>query len=80
MSLDRPSSESSERRHLTCSLLSMDNQTLPRDDDPSGMTDFEKNAASEELERFEQLEQEPDAPVVNQITQECKSGEPDKRP
>ena len=58
----------------------MDNQTLPRDDDPSGMTDFEKNAASEELERFEQLEQEPEVPVANRFTEERKSEEPDKRP
>ena len=32
---------------------SMDNQT-PRDDDPSEMTDFEKNATFEEREQFEQ--------------------------
>jgi hypothetical protein len=38
------------------------NQTPPRDDDPSGMTDFEKNTASEELE---QLEQEPQTPDKN---------------
>ena len=31
----------------------MDNQT-PRDDDPSEMTDFEKNATFEEREQFEQ--------------------------
>ena len=42
----------------------MDNQTPPRDDDPSGMTDFEKNTASEERE---QLEQEPDARDLNRI-------------
>jgi hypothetical protein len=58
----------------------MDNQTLPRDDDPSGMTDFEKNATSEEFEQFEQLEQEPEVPVVNRFTPERKSEEPDKRP
>jgi hypothetical protein len=32
----------------------MDKQTPPRDDDPSEMTDFEKNATFEELERIEQ--------------------------
>ena len=47
-----------DKRYLACSLLRMDNQTPPRDDDPSGMTDFEKNTASEERE---QLEQEPEA-------------------
>ena len=52
----------------------MDNQTPPRDDDPSGMTDFEKNVASEELE---QLEREPDAPVSNRITPERGREEPD---
>jgi hypothetical protein len=54
----------------------MNNQTLPRDDDPSGMTDFEKNATSEEFEQFEQLEQEPEVPVANQVTEERKSEEP----
>jgi hypothetical protein len=38
----------------------MDNQTPPRDDDPSGMTDFEKNIASEEREQLEQKSQTPD--------------------
>lgn len=35
----------------------MDNQTPPRDDDPSDMTDFEKNVASEERD---QLEDQPE--------------------
>ena len=37
----------------------MDNQTPPRDDDPSDMTDFEKNVASEERD---QLEDQPEPP------------------
>jgi len=45
----------------------MDNQTPPRDDDPSEMTDFEKNTTFEELQ---QLEQEPQAPDPNPIRQE----------
>jgi len=40
--------------HLPCSRLRMDKQTPPRDDDPSEMTDFEKNATFEELEQIEQ--------------------------
>lgn len=56
----------------------MNNQTLPRDDDPSDMTDFEKNATSEEFQQFERLEQEPDVPVVNRFTEERKSEEPDR--
>lgn len=55
----------------------MESQTLPRDDDPSGMTDFEKNATSEELER---LEQEPDVPVSNRFTPERGPEEPDTQP
>ena len=39
----------------------MDTQTPPRDDDPSDMTDFEKNTASEERERLEQEPHTPDA-------------------
>jgi hypothetical protein len=58
----------------------MNNQTPPRDDDPSGMTDFEKNVASEELEQLEQLEQEPDVPVSNRITPERGREEPDTQP
>ena len=45
----------------------MDNQTPPRDDDPSDMTDFEKNTTSEELQ---QLEPDPEAPDPNRIRQE----------
>ena len=47
--------------------MSMDNQTPPRDDDPSEMTDFEKNTTFEELE---QLEQEPKTPDPDRIRQE----------
>jgi hypothetical protein len=36
----------------------MQNQDPPRDSDPSDMTDFEKNATTEELERL--LPREPD--------------------
>ena len=53
----------------------MDNQTLPRDDDPSDTTDFEKNTTFEE---FQQLEQEPEAPDANRIRRD-KEG-PDKQP
>ena len=35
-------------------------QTPPRDDDPSDMTDFEKNTASAEREQHEQEPQTPD--------------------
>lgn len=37
---------------------------LPRDDDPSGMTDFEKNATSEEIKQIEDedISVPPDAP------------------
>ena len=66
-----------EKRHLTCSRPSMDNQTPPRDDDPSDMTDFEKNATSEELER---LEQDADVPAANRITPERGGEEPDTQP
>jgi hypothetical protein len=45
--------------------LSMDSQTPPRDDDPSDMTDFEKNATSEELV---QLEQEPEVAAADRVT------------
>jgi hypothetical protein len=37
----------------------MTDQNPPRDDDPSGMTDFEKNATLGELEQIEQLEPQP---------------------
>ncbi len=37
----------------------MTDQNPPRDDDPSGMTDFEKNATLGELEQLEQFEPEP---------------------
>jgi len=55
----------------------MDNQTPPRDDDPSDMTDFEKNTTSEELQ---QLEQNPKAPDANRIRQERENEGPDKQP
>jgi len=45
----------------------MDNQTPPRDDDPSDMTDFEKNTTFEELQ---QLEQDPEQPEPDRIRQE----------
>jgi len=38
----------------------MSNQHPPRDDDPSDMTDFEKNTTQGELEQLEQF-QTPDA-------------------
>lgn len=47
----------------------MNNQTPPRDDDPSEMTDFEKNTTFEELERLEQESKPPDA---NRISRERK--------
>ena len=53
------------------------NQTPPRDDDPSGMTDFEKNTASEELE---QLEQEPQTPDRNRFREDRGDEKPDKQP
>lgn len=55
------------KRYLPCSRLSMDNETLPRDDDPSEMTDFEKNTTLEEREQFEQ---DPPRPDQNRIRQE----------
>ena len=54
----------------------MDNQTPPRDDDPSEMTDFEKNTTFEELEQLEQ-DQVPDP---NRIRQERGNEGPDKQP
>ena len=45
----------------------MDNQTPPRDDDPSDMTDFEKNVASEERD---QLEDEPEPPGKSRFEEE----------
>ena len=54
----------------------MDNQTPPRDDDPSDMTDFEKNTTSEELQ---QLEQDPKAPDANRIRQERENEGPDNQ-
>jgi hypothetical protein len=38
----------------------MTDQNPPRDDDPSGMTDFEKNATLGELEQLDQFRPEPD--------------------
>ena len=55
----------------------MDNQTPPRDDDPSDMTDFEKNTTFEELQ---QLEQDPEAPDQNRIRPERGNQGPDKQP
>ena len=52
----------------------MDNQTPPRDDDPSEMTDFEKNTTFEELERLEQDSKPPDS---NRISQERKKERPE---
>ena len=54
----------------------MDNQTPPRDDDPSDMTDFEKNTTSEELQ---QLEQDPQTADPNRIRQERGNPGPDKQ-
>ena len=55
----------------------MDSQTPPRDDDPSDMTDFEKNTTSEEREQFEQ---EPQTPDPNRVRQERGNEGPDKQP
>jgi hypothetical protein len=55
----------------------MDNRTPPRDDDPSGMTDFEKNATFEELEQFEQDSETSDS---DRFRQEQGNQEPDKPP
>jgi hypothetical protein len=57
--------------------MSMDNQTPPRDDDPSDMTDFEKNTTSEELQ---QLEQDAKGADENRIRQERRNQRPDKQP
>ena len=65
-----------QKRHLACCLLTMDSQPR-RDDDPSDMTDFEKNATSEELE---QLEQDAEAPVADRIRPERGREEVDTRP
>ena len=51
-------------------------QKPPRDDDPSDMTDFEKNTASEEREQFEE---DPDTSDSNRFTQERESEGPDKQ-
>jgi len=50
----------------------MDNETPARDDDPSEMTDFEKNATIEEREHFEQDPPQPDPsrPDPSRIRQE----------
>ena len=55
----------------------MDNQTPPRDDDPSEMTDFEKNTTFEELQ---QLEQDPREPEPDRFRQERGNQGPDKQP
>lgn len=55
----------------------MDSQTPPRDDDPSEMTDFEKNTTFEELE---QLDQEREAPDQNRIRQKRENRGPDAQP
>ena len=57
--------------------MSMDNQMPPRDDDPSDMTDFEKNTTSEEREQFEQDHRTPDP---NRVRQERGNEGPDKQP
>lgn len=62
------------KRYLPCSRLSMDNQMPPRDEDPSEMTDFEKNTTFEELERLEQDSKPPD---LNRISQERKKERPE---
>ena len=54
----------------------MDDQP-PRDDDPSDMTDFEKNATSEELEQL--VGQESSVTAADQIKPE-RGQEPDTRP
>ena len=54
----------------------MDNQTPPRDDDPSDMTDFEKNTASEELQR---LEQDSEVSDLNRISFERGHDKPDRQ-
>ncbi len=46
----------------------------PRDEDPSEMTDFEKNTTFEELERLEQDSKPPD---LNRISQERKKERPE---
>ena len=65
-----------QKRHPACCHLSMDDQP-PRDDDPSDMTDFEKNATSEELEQL--VEQEASVPSADRIKPE-RGQEPDTRP
>ena len=65
-----------QKRHRACCHLSMNNQP-PRDDDPSDMTDFEKNATSEELG---QLEQDAEAPIEDRMRPERGREEPDTRP
>jgi len=57
----------------------MDNQTPPRDDDPSEMTDFEKNTTSEELQQLEQ-DQDPEEPDADRLRQEQGNQGPDKQP
>ena len=54
----------------------MDKQ-MPRDDDPSDMTDFEKNTAFEERERLEQDREDSDA---NRIRPERKEHGPTEQP
>ena len=65
-----------KKRYLACSRLSM-NQTPPRDDDPSNMTDFEKNVTFEALE---QLEQDSETSDSNRIRQERGKQGLDKQP
>ena len=52
----------------------MDNQTPPTDDNPSDMTDFEKNTASEERE------EDPHTPDLNPIRQDRGNDGPEKQP
>ena len=54
----------------------MDNQTPPRDDDPSEMTDFEKNATFEEMEQFERESDTSDPVRIRQEpSDESRSGD-----
>ena len=55
----------------------MENQSPPRDDNPSEMTDFEKNTTFGELEQFEEDRKAPDA---NRMRQERGNEGPDKQP
>ena len=71
-------SSASAQRYLACSRLGMENQSPPRDDNPSEMTDFEKNTTFGELEQFE--EEDRKAPDANRMRQERGNEGPDKQP